>query len=289
MIKQGILALLLLCGVTNATTQLLPGPFIIGSGGFAYQGFDQPSSEIVYSANDLTNRDFPGSGDHKPTQQLTVVCDVTKIGQQTQIGNTYYQPYLAELWLYENPTFTANINIPSSFRDGNLLLYFLGSGIADSTTSFAVVNNSRCGNLFIAWPDQFPFTNIGTEFQMYPTPIDGYQFVDCSIDLKYRVAGDCNLDGWITASDLAQMDASYLKSLTDTIPVVYTWSQGDFNGDGLVNSTDYSLMAITWQEQYPQYQQVGLFEIIPEPSTLLLLGFAGLTLTFKRKEFYHGN
>jgi hypothetical protein len=69
-------------------------------------------------------------------------------------------------------------------------------------------------------------------------------------------AGDCNLDGKITADDVAIMDRGYAMGLSG-------WANGDFNYDGVVNSADYALIAAGG------FAEPGI--VVPEPAACPVL------------------
>ncbi|MEI8195861.1 MAG: dockerin type I domain-containing protein, partial [Phycisphaerae bacterium] len=118
------------------------------------------------------------------------------------------------------------------------------------------------------------------------------------IVLKYTYLGDVNLDGRITATDFAQLDAAYFKhyyngGLTDPKA---TWLQGDLNFDGQINATDFAIMDASYLAQTagtlandpfyvgnlatfgPTYASLVAQQLnsVPEPASLALLGFLGV-------------
>lgn len=75
--------------------------------------------------------------------------------------------------------------------------------------------------------------------------------------------GDANLDGELTAADLALMT-----------PGGTDWYHGDFNYDGVVNAADYALL---------DRSATVLGVVVPEPATGGLLGFSALLLAARRR------
>ena len=280
-----------------------PGHFSVGDVGIAIGGNAQLAtshSQVVYWADYLENREWPnGFTDHPtgrgtPYPEVTVTLDLYKIGEETknQYG-LYVTNYQASLSLYEDPQNNATYSDYSTFFDGNKLVTFTGSG---SATTWAPIALGGQGSIIINWPDQYPFVDIGTEYEIWP------HNVDAAIVWTYRIPGDIagpyngnGPDGWINTIDYAQIDAAYLSHQFDNGGA--TWDNGDFNGDGIVDYKDYALM------DYSLYQQnidLGLVRVssdasrfglafteyynaIPEPSTLLLLGL-GSTLLIKRRK-----
>jgi len=103
------------------------------------------------------------------------------------------------------------------------------------------------------------------------------------VTIAYTVYGDANLDGAVSLGDLAQVLANYNKSGVN-------WADGDFNYDNTVNLgdlamllADYGLSASSSSIDVSGYaldsQAVSLlttsgFTVVPEPSSVVLLGLA---------------
>ncbi|MEI8195928.1 MAG: dockerin type I domain-containing protein, partial [Phycisphaerae bacterium] len=118
--------------------------------------------------------------------------------------------------------------------------------------------------------------------------------------LKYTYLGDINLDGMVTADDFAQLDANYLKHLSNA-----TWLMGDFNYDGVIDYRDFALAnagltaylganSALAQAQMMQYaaffgqpDRNALMTTVPEPASagLILLGVLHLR---SRRNRRHG-
>jgi PEP-CTERM motif-containing protein len=61
------------------------------------------------------------------------------------------------------------------------------------------------------------------------------------IEVKYTLLGDANLDGLVNGSDFNILAANFNQSITG-------WDQGDFNYDGLVNATDFNDLAANFNQ-----------------------------------------
>jgi hypothetical protein len=61
------------------------------------------------------------------------------------------------------------------------------------------------------------------------------------IEVAYTLLGDANLDGLVNGSDFNILAANFNQSITG-------WDQGDFNYDGLVNATDFNELAANFNE-----------------------------------------
>jgi hypothetical protein len=86
-------------------------------------------------------------------------------------------------------------------------------------TSLAAENNPN-GNTGIGWANSSDGTGVNT------TPN--------SIELKYTLVGDVNLDGAVNITDVNALVPHYNSS--------GAWTGGDFNYDGLVNITDVNAL-----------------------------------------------
>jgi hypothetical protein len=88
-----------------------------------------------------------------------------------------------------------------------------------------------------------------------------------SILLEYTWLGDANLDGVVDATDLAMMSSTG-----------NTWTSGDFNYDGKVNSDDYALFMLG----DAQSNGANISSTLPEPSTILVIPVLYGTLRRRR-------
>jgi len=94
-----------------------------------------------------------------------------------------------------------------------------GSSANGAITSSAAASNSN-HNTAVGWSDSADGTGINT------TPN--------SIELKYTLVGDVNLDGAVNITDVNALVPHYNSS--------GAWTGGDFNYDGLVNITDVNAL-----------------------------------------------
>jgi len=61
------------------------------------------------------------------------------------------------------------------------------------------------------------------------------------IEVMYTLIGDANLDGLVNGSDFNILAANFNQSVTG-------WDQGDFNYDGLVNTADFNELAANFNQ-----------------------------------------
>jgi len=61
------------------------------------------------------------------------------------------------------------------------------------------------------------------------------------IEVKYTLLGDANLDGLVNGSDFNILAANFNQSITG-------WDEGDFNYDGLVNAADFNELAANFNQ-----------------------------------------
>lgn len=115
--------------------------------------------------------------------------------------------------------------------------------------------------------------------------------------LRFTYFGDTQLNGTVSAVDFAQMDAAYLKGMTNA-----HWQNGDFNYDGVVDVNDFALatagynaytggggaLAAAFTARFgaaftTAYQAALAPVATPEPASLALLGLGAVALRRRRR------
>jgi hypothetical protein len=117
-----------------------------------------------------------------------------------------------------------------------------------------------------------------------------------TIEIKYTLLGDANLDGVVNAIDFGIMAANFNKGVTG-------WDKGDFNYDNVVSAIDFGELAANFNKgasgaqfggsalsdpALVEFAQAnGLMADVPEPVTIGLLGTGALAgLTRRRRRNY---
>jgi len=70
----------------------------------------------------------------------------------------------------------------------------------------------------------------------------GFNTVANSVELKYTLSGDTNLDGTVNATDYNRLVTNYKSNL----PPTFAWDQGDFNYDRAVLFADFAMLAANY-------------------------------------------
>ncbi len=105
-----------------------------------------------------------------------------------------------------------------------------------------------------------------------------------TIEIKYTLLGDANLDGKVNGADFAILAANFNKSVSGASG----WDQGDFNG------ADFAFLAANFNKGASQSaadlavlesfaQTNGLSAAVPEPSTFVVLALSAASLTPRRR------
>jgi fibronectin-binding autotransporter adhesin len=116
-----------------------------------------------------------------------------------------------------------------------------------------------------------------------------------TIEIKYTLLGDANLDGKVNGADFTILASNFNKSVTDG------WDEGDFNYDGKVNGADFTLLAnnfnqaatqsdvaaadLTALEDFAAANGISLSNTsVPEPASAAILAMMGLGLMRRRRK-----
>ncbi|WP_145079332.1 beta strand repeat-containing protein [Poriferisphaera corsica] len=99
---------------------------------------------------------------------------------------------------------------------------------------------------------------------------------------RFSILGDANLDNVVDMADVNLVQANTGATTTQT------WVNGDFNGDGIINDVDMNIVTANYGVDatnivYNPNGAATALSAIPEPSSLLLLGSAGILL-IRRKQ-----
>lgn len=113
--------------------------------------------------------------------------------------------------------------------------------------------------------------------------------LNVSVEKLYKMRGDANFDNVVNELDLAILQEN-MGNITEGA----RWRDGDFNEDGLVNSEDMDIFNYNIGKSAPythlseainDYNKYGtmVYGVVPEPSTLGVLGLGGLAFAGRRK------
>jgi hypothetical protein len=104
-----------------------------------------------------------------------------------------------------------------------------------------------------------------------------------TIEIKYTLMGDANLDGKVNGADFAILATNFNKAINGSSG----WDEGDFNYDGKINGADFAALAANFNKGASTSADIsaldefaavnGLSASVPEPATagLAILGAVG--------------
>lgn len=89
--------------------------------------------------------------------------------------------------------------------------------------------------------------------------------------------GDANIDQLVDSTDFNALLGGYGK-LTSAL-----WTEGDFDGDQKVTTTDFNVLAANFGGTPPPVPGATLGAVVPEPTTLSVIGLTGLMMLARRR------
>ena len=153
----------------------------------------------------------------------------------------------------------------SWYVNGNLMQRLFGDDFEGLSSDLFLGNRADLGRDFKGWID---------DLQIYNWSITAEQalYLFNHPDQEWPIVpGDANQDGQVDEKDAAVLANHWQKE--------GGWAEGDFNGDGIINAADASIMAANWGDHTGTESTSN----VPEPSTMILLGFGLLLLTAVRR------
>ena len=149
------------------------------------------------------------------------------------------------------------------------------NGVGGIISTAAQLNNATAGNLLygLGYADSADAGN--------PAGL-----ASGTIEIKYTLLGDANLDGVVDGTDFGILAANFNKGVTG-------WDQGDFDYDNVVDGSDFGFMAANfnkgasgaaaWQAVEAFAAANGLLADVPEPASIGLIGIMGAGLLTRRR------
>lgn len=164
-----------------------------------------------------------------------------------------------------NATLTlSNVNITSS----NGLIQNFGI-IYDAEPLSTVVANIKSGDIGLNGPNGMA---------------NGYLNLGNTIEIRYTLIGDTNLDGTVDFTDFMHMSQHFTQTGVG-------WAQGDFNYDGVVNDSDFQLLKPNYGLTDPPGYGLGALPgaIMAETETPQFNGYVAGDTVVATCDFFDGD
>ena len=145
-----------------------------------------------------------------------------------------------------------------------------GPGITSSTAAASAGHLTAVGVIL----------NDAGSSPLYAT-LDGRAAAATDVLVRYTDYGDADLSGTVTAADYLRVDAGFIGHLTG-------WANGDFNYDGVVDGSDYTLIDNAFDQQSaatarPAVLVATELASVPEPAGMAVVVAVGLVLRRRRR------
>ena len=103
----------------------------------------------------------------------------------------------------------------------------------------------------------------------FPATFAGQSIDNTSVLVRYTAYGDANLDGVVDTTDFNILASNFSGSGK-------RWSQADFNYDGATDTVDFNLLASNFSAVVPAASAASIGALVPEPSSILAIVFTGV-------------
>jgi len=111
-------------------------------------------------------------------------------------------------------------------------------------------------------------------YSSFPAVFAGESIDSTTLLFARTVIGDASLDGLVNSTDFNLLAGHYGQAASAR------WTQGDFNRDGKVNTLDFNLLAGHFGQSLPASAALGA--VVPEPSSVIVL--SGAAILFRRRK-----
>jgi hypothetical protein len=157
-----------------------------------------------------------------------------------------------------SPIATVQNQIKNGYAAGS----WTGNGITSSAAAAAASSAHK--------------TALGYADSTTPGTFLGQILDGSAVVVRYTYSGDANLDGKVDTLDFNSLAANFGGAGK-------VWTQADFNYDGTVDTLDFNFLAANFGQQISEGGGGGVGALVPEPTSLGLLGFAAATLVARRR------
>jgi len=157
-------------------------------------------------------------------------------------------------------------------QNSKMVVDYTGASVLSSVKS-AINSGSLTSSLLVAGR----VIGLGEASDLFAGPTGSFagETIDStSVVIAYTVIGDASLDGTINSADFNQFVANY-GLLSNA-----RWTQGDFDGNGKVTTSDFNILAGRFGQSLPA-PTLGI--VVPEPGSGLVLGVLLLGLVRRNR------
>lgn len=174
------------------------------------------------------------------TQPITIIGPASGI---TLEGNS---TTTAICFIYNNVSIS-NVNMTNSVS--RLIYNTTGSTLTLNNVNLTNTNGliQNYGTIYSDMPLSTVQFDLANSLIGHSNEANGYLDLGNSVEIKYTLFGDTNLDGTVDFTDFMHMSQHFTQTGVG-------WAQGDFNYDGVVNADDFNLLKPNYGKTIPPPQ-----------------------------------